>query len=243
MKKCPSCSEVLSWETEFCSGCGAETDYFMQPAGFWIRVLASIVDGLVFIPLIILGSLNLFLWQNPILIFVALIPGLIYKPCMESFYGATLGKMVCKIWVLNDDGKKLSVGRAYVRFLPGLVSSLVDTVKTLILFALIDYEAGGTFMENIQQFGEVSKQAGEQPMFQVVNIMGTIVLIFIIIDVLFVAFTERKRAIHDYMAGSYCVYKPTAEQMQAIANMPVQGGDETQEYSEYFKQEKDTGGE
>ena len=236
MKKCPSCSEELSWETEFCPGCGAETDYFMQPAGFWIRVAASLLDGVVFIPLIALTFVNLFYWQNFVIAVAIAIPGFIYKPFMESQFGATVGKMICKIRVLNDDGAKLSFGKAYVRFIPNFFSATTELIKTIILFALIDLSSGGTYLEIIQK-------AAQEPTFSVVNLLSNIIGLFILIDCLFVAFTERKRAIHDMMAGSYCVYKPLAEKMQAMADRAGREGGQPQEYSDYFKTDKDTEGE
>ena len=90
MKKCPSCSEELSWETEFCPGCGTETDYYMRPAGFWIRVGASILDGVIFgVPFgimgYVLGRINPDIVQNVTYVVLLSIPGFFYKPLMESF--------------------------------------------------------------------------------------------------------------------------------------------------------------
>ena len=55
MRQCPDCGEELSYDSEFCPQCGAETDFFMKPAGFWIRFGAIILDWLIFaIPFVIL---------------------------------------------------------------------------------------------------------------------------------------------------------------------------------------------
>jgi len=232
MKKCPSCNEELSWETEFCPDCGTETDYFMQPAGFWIRVAASILDGLIFIPISVLYMINIFYWQNVALAIAGTIPGFIYKPFMESQFGATLGKMICKIKVLNDDGEKLTIGKAYVRFIPNLFQSIMGLIGLIVTFALIDLSTG----ENIL---EAMARAGQDPTSKMVSYLSNFITLFVLIDCLFVAFTVRKRAIHDYMAGSYCVYKPSVEKMQAIADMPGQEGDQPkQEYREYFTPEE-----
>ena len=233
MKKCPSCNEELSWETEFCPGCGTETDYFMQPAGFWIRVAAYILDFfIVGIPLwiigIILGIINPAIVLSVTYIIIISSPKLLYKPIMESIFGATFGKMICKIRVLNDEGNKLSIAMAYVRFFPFLIATLAGLALSAWMYSQPNF-----------QDPEFQLNMIKNPTFLIILLFVVTFGLFSNLDCLFAAFTERKRAIHDMMAGSYCVYKPSVEKMQAIADMPGQGGDQPkQEYREYFTPEE-----
>jgi predicted amidophosphoribosyltransferase len=48
-KKCESCGQEFQEWVEFCPHCGEAIKGFSRPAGFWIRVGAYIIDGLIFI--------------------------------------------------------------------------------------------------------------------------------------------------------------------------------------------------
>ncbi len=169
---------------------------YSRPAGFWIRVGANIIDSLIFLPIIILSVWNMFSLKSTVVLILASLPGLIYKPFMESYFGATLGKMSCKIKVIDDNGKKLSLFNAYIRFFPFLLSAGVALAGQLILFSSPEFQSATTMME----IGEA-----QQGSFLVV--ISYPVNILILIDCIVVAFTFRKRALHDMMAESFCVYK------------------------------------
>jgi uncharacterized RDD family membrane protein YckC len=169
---------------------------YSRPAGFWIRVGASIMDFLVFIPIVILGIWNGFTLKSTSLLILIHLPGLIYKPFMESYFGATLGKMSCGIKVIDDNCKKLSLLHAYIRFLPSFVSSTISLTSQLILFTSPEFKSVTSWIELGQ-----AQQRG------LLDAFGSIVALFIMVDCIFVAFTFRKRALHDMLAQSFCVYK------------------------------------
>lgn len=87
-------------------------------AGFWIRFLASFVDAIIIlIPSIILSG--------PFQIVGSLIWGLLYYPVFESSFAmATPGKVVCGLKLLTEDGKKLSLKTALIRYFFRYVSCL-----------------------------------------------------------------------------------------------------------------------
>lgn len=181
---------------EFCSNCGQAMEGFSRPAGFWIRVGANIIDSLIFLPIAILGIWNMFSLKSTTLLILVSLPGLIYKPVMESFFGATLGKMSCKIKVIDEDGKKLSLLSAYIRFFPFLLSAGVALAGQLILFSSSQFQSATSWVEITQV---------QQSSF--LDVIRYPVNILVLIDCICVAFTFRKRALHDMMAESYCVYK------------------------------------
>jgi len=120
---------------------------YSRPAGFWIRVGASIIDSLVFIPIIILSVWNTYSLKSTVVLILIGLPGLIYKPFMESYFGATLGKMSCKIKVIGEDGNKLSLFGAYIRFFPFLLAAGVGLAGQLILFSSPEFQSATTMME------------------------------------------------------------------------------------------------
>ena len=108
-KKCENCGQEFQQWTEFCSNCGQANENYSRPAGFWIRVGAYFIDSVIFFPIIILSIWNTYSFKSIAVLILMNLPGLIYKPFMESFFGATLGKMACGIKVIDDNGKKLSL--------------------------------------------------------------------------------------------------------------------------------------
>jgi uncharacterized RDD family membrane protein YckC len=208
-KKCENCGQEFQKWTEFCSNCGQANENYARPAGFWIRVGAYIIDSVIFFPIMILSIWNTYSLKSTAVLILSCLPGLIYKPFMESFFGATLGKMACGIKVIDDNGKKLSLFSAYVRFFPFLMSSGIAIAGQLIVFSSTQFQSA-TSMTEIAQ----AQQANY------LGIVGSIVNILVMIECVFAAFTFRKRALHDMLAESYCVYKEpkklSPEQSQTI---------------------------
>jgi len=195
-KKCENCGqEFLQW-TEFCSNCGQANENYSRPAGFWIRVGAHIIDSVIFFPIIILSVWNTYSLKSITVLILSCLPGLIYKPFMESFFGATLGKMACGIKVIDENGKKLSLFNAYIRFFPFLIQAGVALAGQLIVFSSPQFKSATTMME-----------IGQAQQVNYLKYVGLVVNLLVIIECVFIAFTYRKRALHDMLAESYCVYK------------------------------------
>ena len=169
---------------------------FSRPAGFWIRAGAYIIDFVVFIPIAILNFWNIYSLKSMTVLVLISLPGLMYKPLMESFFGATLGKMSCKIKVIDNRGNKLSLFSAYVRFFPFLLPAGVGLAGQLILFSSSQFQSAETF-----------KEVAEAQQGNYLAPIGTILGVLLIIECVFAAFTNRKRALHDMLAESYCVHR------------------------------------
>ena len=195
MERCVECGAELSSGTNYCGQCGAEITDFPEPAGFWVRVGAYLVDLLVFIPVIAIGVINTLSWKSTVLMLVLALPWLLYKPVMEARYGATLGKMAVGVKVVNEFGREISLGQAYARFAPFLASAVLGTVTNLMLFTSPEFQSA-THLEDIGRL----QQGGGTCMQQ---LLGLVVLI----DCVVAAFSHRKRAVHDMIAGTYCVYR------------------------------------
>ncbi len=195
-RKCKKCGQEFQEWVEFCSNCSEPMEGYSRPAGFWIRAGATIIDALIFFPIGILGYWNTLSLKSTALLVLINLPGLIYKPFMESFFGATLGKMSCKIKVIDDNGKKLSLFSAYIRFFPFLLSAGVNLAGQLILFSSPQFQSAKSMME-------IAQAQQESSLAVIIYPVGVLVLI----ECIFAAFTFRKRALHDMMAESFCVYK------------------------------------
>ena len=171
------------------------TERIPQPAGFWIRVVASLVDGLILLPITIGFIFAVFTVNIPLVLLFAL-PSLVYKPLMESRYGATWGKMICGLRVTGEQVGKLSLGAAYLRFVPFMASLVVWLVVYLLLYANGEFTTASNHLE-------ISRALQEHPLRHLNQLTGMIILV----DCGSVLLTEDKRALHDFLAKSFCVWK------------------------------------
>lgn len=147
--------EVITYEGRtVCAGCkplffqkvkeGALTSGVHEYAGFWIRFVAKFIDGIIM--QIISVVINLALSMGGIaaetLVWVGMVLSLLinvaYAVYFVGRYGATPGKMACKLKVVRPDGSSLSYGRAAGRYFAELVSTL--TLLIGYIMAAFDVE-------------------------------------------------------------------------------------------------------
>lgn len=131
-------------------------------AGFWIRLLAVLIDGfilgvvstvlnLVFAPIFGLSAMSVFSDPNPdpaqveaaaagffgaalILWLIQMAINLGYYVILTSKYGATLGKKAFGLRVIDDSGNNLSIGKAIMREVIGKwVSGLILGIGYLMV--------------------------------------------------------------------------------------------------------------
>lgn len=132
-KFCYACGKPLSEWVNACPACGAPAAAQLSPtnpteavyAGFWIRVCAFVIDYFAF--WLVIGILTPLLRKSPSgFLTGGLGTGIlyaIYKIMMESSdHQATVGKMLVGIKVTDNDGRKITSGRAAVRFFAKFVS-------------------------------------------------------------------------------------------------------------------------
>ncbi|MGK0186553.1 MAG: putative RDD family membrane protein YckC [Verrucomicrobiales bacterium] len=106
-------------------------------AGFWIRVLAKIIDGLIMMVVsMVIQMPIMFLIQmgegTDDFLILQLVPtilgqimGFLYSTLMLWKYEATLGKMALSLKVIATDKPKLSYGQCVGRFFAEWLSSLI----------------------------------------------------------------------------------------------------------------------
>ncbi len=165
-------------------------------AGFWIRLGAAVIDGLIFLPLMALSFYNLMsIKEFSIQIGISLVM-MIYKPFFEAQYGATLGKMVVKIKVVNSSFGAINMQQAITRYWPWLISSVISLFGTYLVFQESGFASADSFLE----IGALRQQTS----LQFINYISSILFIALGISI---AVNTKKRGIHDLTAGTYCIYK------------------------------------
>jgi len=117
----------------------------LRYAGFWIRFAAKFVDGLILgVPLIVImffvgirASANPSSGMPDMLGLVAQLGyyflNMVYVIFFIGKYGATPGKMVCKLHVVTNTGEKVGYGRATGRFFAEILSGLICYIGYILV--------------------------------------------------------------------------------------------------------------
>jgi uncharacterized RDD family membrane protein YckC len=161
-----------------------------RPAGFWIRVVAYFIDALILMVFAI-GSLFMKSVSGYILLMIPLIA---YKPVLEGLLGGTAGKLALGLRVVSPDGQRIGLAGGFVRaglFILPVIPNMLLQVKMIEQgLSPFDPESMLTF----QQSNEL--------LYYVYYGLSALMLA----SCLVVAFTRRKRGLHDMIADSYVIY-------------------------------------
>lgn len=158
---CPRCNNVNESESAFCFSCGLPIDEswdaspaageYGRPAGFWIRLVAHIIDQIILfvtytvIFLIVVAVVDPAFYgvnepvRDPssgaesLYYLFSLLTAMSYYTFTVSFWSATLGKRAVGIRVLRPDGTKLSFWRAFARYWASILSALLLLIGYLMI--------------------------------------------------------------------------------------------------------------
>lgn len=155
---CPRCSSLNAPGTSFCYSCGLPLDEFAgtpmrtaagvvrlagTPAGFWIRLVAWLIDSLVLVgaQLILLTlmpgtSIEAYYTDNSLWTAsdtIMSIFGAIYYTVGVSVFSTTVGKRALGLYVLRPDATKVGGLRALGRYFAGGLSSFLLGIGFLMI--------------------------------------------------------------------------------------------------------------
>lgn len=205
-KICPSCGAVQQWEMWRQCPCGhvfepsaaASHEEQIPPENkfryftFWRRFWASFVDVLVFLPLGFVegflssperGSLVLILWST-----ISHIIGWLYSVLLHARYGQTLGKMLTGVKVLDLSEERIpSFRQALLRDIGPIVLNALSLAYVIYLIVSGKYGRAG----------EVSTLPFE--------VLTWAAFGWALLEIITMATDEKRRALHDYIAGTVVV--------------------------------------
>jgi uncharacterized RDD family membrane protein YckC len=122
----------------------SSTDAISSGAGFWIRAGARVIDTVygTFLGFVagVFGGIALVMLQHSGLIApgwegrikgfnlvglgLGLLGNLLYHSLTEGMFGASLGKLICQLRVVTEEGRPITLGKAFVRSLAYFVDAL-----------------------------------------------------------------------------------------------------------------------
>lgn len=184
-----------------------------QYGGFWRRFGAMWLDVLILSPLILLtlwGSSSHRLFQA-----FYLLPGLaigaFYSIYLVKRFGGTPGKLILRLRIVKLDGTPIGYREAILRELPGYVFSTLLSLGTVIAslkigdaeYLSLDWRARAARLDDLAPGFQSPVQIA-----QTAWIWGEFLVLLT---------NERRRAIHDFIAGTVVV----------VAKTPIQAAQTT----------------
>ena len=161
-----------------------------RPAGFWIRVAAAVIDILI---LLVFSIVSAFMKSVPAYLLMVL-PTLVYKPVLEGLLGGTAGKLALGLKVVNGEEQLLGLAGGFIR--SGLF--LLPSIPNIILQIRMIEQGISPF--NPDQ--ALAFQQSNELLYYVSYALSGLLVVSCVV----VAFTRRKRGLHDFIADSYVIY-------------------------------------
>ncbi len=182
-------------------------------AGFWPRLGALLLDLLILMPLN-----AIFFWgmaKSRLFIVYSFIPStifsLFYSVYLVQRYGGTPGKLIVGVRIRRVDGDSVGYREAIFRYMPEFVLLQLMSVAYLIpIMNMSDAEYHAlSFMERSMRIVELAPS-----WYPPANILHNVW----VWGELIVLLTNRKRrALHDFIAGTVVVYKSPNKTTQPTA--------------------------
>ena len=132
---------------------------------------------------------------------ISSILGMLYKPVMEGIWGATLGKMIMKISVVDSDMDIVGLGQSILKNAIYIISSILGILGHFWL-------AGTERFQESEGYMEVAQITQDSP-YGIVSFVWVIV----ILGSCFAMFaSDVKQTLHDRLASTYCVKNSSLNQ-------------------------------
>jgi serine/threonine-protein kinase len=157
----------------------------VEPAGFWTRAVATVLDGAVASALIgLLGWGGLFFY-------------IAYVTVAQAYFGQTAAKYVLRIRVERPDGTRLGLGRSLAR--------LVASMWLPAWYGIVTLSHGlEAFKASITQLAHVG--AAKELLMPILISSGYLGVLYLA-GLVIAAVDPQKRAAHDRLIGSRVVYR------------------------------------
>lgn len=188
-------------------------------AGFWKRFCAGFADALI---ILLLSSLFTWLegFDRTLAIIITILSSILfamYNVYFNARFGGTPGKLALGIRITKPDGSRINWSDAWKRSSVGLVFAFVVLIVDVWGLTQVDPEgyASVGWIERTQMvMAHAPKWYGT---------LGILQQVWIWSEVVVVLFNKRKRALHDFIAGTVVIQKKFAEQSPAPDSSPAAG--------------------
>jgi len=172
--------------------------------GFWRRLGANLIDAIIISPfglIALLFMLNANIWGAIIMQFIGGIGFLIYTTSFHALYGATLGKMATGLQIRRLNISAIGWLDAIKRNAVDYVFTIINLIGSISVLLLIPIEE--LSQASFLALGQL-KETYQSPVYSYIQSLFTI---WLWSEVIVLLFNKKRRAIHDYIAGTVIVVK------------------------------------
>lgn len=173
--------------------------------GFWRRLGAFWLDAIVLTPVMLIPYFgqNSFRLFDLYWFFPGLLLGLWYDVYLVIRYGGTPGKRMLKLRIAMVDGSAITPKAAKLRYLVMFVLTVIFSVGACMSVLNISDDTYFA-LSYVNKALEIEKMA---PAWY--EWASNAMLIWICAEFLTMLFNKKRRAVHDFIAGTVVLYEPT----------------------------------
>jgi uncharacterized RDD family membrane protein YckC len=167
--------------------------------GFWRRLGAGLLDMLILMPYTLLFMFLNSFHKN--MYFGTFIPHLLfvfwYNVYLPKRYGGTPGKLIARIKICAIDSSPIGWREAFLRCGVDIFLSVIMISNTMIAVSLAENEVYNslTWFEKAAYLSSISNA----------GIIKTLSNLWALSELIVLLFNKRKRAIHDFIAGTVII--------------------------------------
>ena len=175
---------------------------------FWSRLGAYLLDVLISVPLI-----GLVLFINSLdknIFFLTTIPSLLYIfwywIYLPKRYGGTLGKLIIGLKIVKIDSSPIGWKEAFLRYIVDFGCAIINHVVRVITILLADNEIykSLSWLNQLEYLSSIISVIYMTILYNIWILSGLITLLF----------NKRRRAIHDFIAGTVIVKSKYIEKIR-----------------------------
>ena len=169
----------------------------VEYVGFWPRLGALIVDGLIMVPVMLIFTLFARSYEAVMIsqiLFTMIV--LIYKPFMEYKFGATVGKMAVNAKVVNAAYQKPELRDALLRNIFNISHNLIGIVFLFVFFSLGELPRTSLDYNNMRPLSDTEV---------IKTIIDALFGIIAIVELIVLLTDEKFRSLHDKIAKTYVI--------------------------------------
>ena len=181
-------------------------------AGFWIRFASLLLDFLFVIPVTVL-----ILYLNSLgteIFFYTILPNLLfalwYNIYLPKRYGGTAGKLVVGIKIIKINGQSIEWKEAILRH----IVLLFLTIFSIVIMIFCILKADESTYINLSWINQTAYLMSFAPFLSAVYTWSSNIWIYSEFIVLLT--NKRKRAIHDYIAGTVIVKSKYIDRIREV---------------------------
>jgi uncharacterized RDD family membrane protein YckC len=186
----------------------------MRYAGFWVRFVAGCCDFLVFIPI-----LAIYIWIESrgytgslLIVIPYFLTYALYCIFFLTRCGQTPGKMIARIRVVRLDGARISFREAALRHSVDFAFALAAGIGMLIAI----HRAGpSVFTPEYTWFARNQIVVPNMP--RLASIAQDLSNVWICSEMVVLLFNKKRRAIHDFIAGTVVIHVEKTGGHHAVA--------------------------